>query len=309
MRRARVEQGIGERLEMPNRTDTSTTRASVPASVFDYDRYEARVDELAARYRSNTPFPHLAFDDFLKPEAAHQAAREFPSSADEHWIRYRHVNENKASTDRWENFPPIVDAIIREMNSPRFVALISRLTGIEGLLADPDIEGGGMHQSWNGGFLNVHTDFTMHRARPNWRRRCNLIFYVNEDWDPKWGGALQLWDSRMRNTVEVIDCVLNRAVLFNTPGALHGFPDPLDCPDDRSRKSIQWYFYTEDAATDAMPVATTYYARPADSPIKHLLVRLDNLALRAYAWAKRNLGLSDALISRVMSMFPTRKGH
>jgi hypothetical protein len=185
--------------------------------------------------------------------------------------------------------------------------MLSRLTGIEGLLADPDIEGGGMHQSWTGGFLNVHTDVTMHRTKPGWRRRCNLILYINDGWDAAWGGALQLWDSHMKHAVESVDCVLNRAVLFNTPGALHGFPDPLDCPENHSRRSIQWYYYTDDDGVGAGPIATTYYARPADSPGKHLLVRLDNLALRIYAWAKRTLGLSDTLISRMMSMLPARK--
>lgn len=289
-------------------TSSSASSGTSPATaIFDYERYESSVDELAARYRSNRPFPHLAFDGFLVPDAARLVAHEFPGQADEHWITYRHVNENKASTDRWDDFPPSVTAVIREMNSPRFLALVSKLTGIEGLLADPDIEGGGMHQSWTGGFLNVHTDFTMHRAKPTWRRRCNLILYFNEGWDPQWGGALQLWDSEMKTTVQKVDCILNRAVLFNTPNALHGFPDPLQCPQDRSRKSLQWYYYTVDEAADAVPVATTYHARPSDSAGKHMMVRLDNFALRAYAWAKRNLGLSDTAISRVMSLFPARK--
>ncbi|MFN2426927.1 MAG: 2OG-Fe(II) oxygenase [Candidatus Binatia bacterium] len=291
---------------MEKGSETTPAGNRSPATVLDYDHYETRLDELAAIYRSNIPFPHLAFDDFLVPEVAVRAARDFPSHADDHWIRYRHVNENKASTHHWENFPPIISEIIRELNSPRFVALLSRLTGIDGLMADPDIEGGGMHQSWAGGFLNVHTDFTMHRAKPNWRRRCNLILYMNEGWDLQWGGALQLWDSRMRNNVETVDCILNRAVLFNTPNALHGFPDPLTCPPTQSRKSLQWYYYTADSAAETAAVATTYYARPADSAVKHLLVRLDNIALRAYAWAKRHLGLSDELISRVMSLLPSR---
>jgi hypothetical protein len=156
-----------------------------------------------------------------------------------------------------------------------------------------------MHQSWTGGFLNVHTDFTMHREQPTWRRRCNLILYFNEDWDPAWGGALQLWDSRMKETVKSVDCVLNRAVVFNTPRALHGFPDALTCPENRSRKSLQWYYYTVDETTDAKPVATTYYARPADSSVKHIMVKADNVALRAYQWAKMHLGISDTLITKV----------
>jgi len=294
---------------MLNQAQATTAHGEVPDALFDYDRYEARIDELAASYRSNVPFPHLAFEGFLENAAATQVAHEFPSHADDHWIRYRHVNENKASTDRWDDFPPIVTAIIHEMNSPRFLALISKLTGIEGLLADPDIEGGGMHQAWTGGFLNVHTDFTMHRQKPTWRRRCNLILYFNENWDPDWGGSLQLWESHMKQTIEMVPCHLNNAVLFNTPNALHGFPDPLTCPEDRSRKSLQWYYYTVDEAADAVPVATTYYARPLDSFGKRIAVRLDNLALRAYAWAKRNLGLSDTLVSRVMSLIPGRKPH
>jgi hypothetical protein len=277
--------------------------------LFDYDRFEQHVDELAERYRLNRPCPHVAFRDFLRPGVAEEIARVFPTEADSHWIRYRHVNENKASTDRWEDFPPIVADLIREMNSPRFVALLERLTGIDGLFADPDIDGGGMHQAWSGGFLNVHTDFTMHRQKPSWRRRCNLILYFNENWDERWGGTLQFWDSQMNTVMSTVPCHLNNAVLFNTTDALHGFPEPLECPDDRSRKSLQWYYYTEDVAHTAVPAATTYYPRPADPPMKRLLVHLDNFALRAYSWVKRTFGISDAVVSRVMSLFPSGKRH
>lgn len=292
---------------MTRNPTTPSSGAAAPATLFDYDRHESRVEELAASYSAATPFPHIALDDFLEPDVALQVARGFPAEADEHWVHYRHVNENKASTDRWEDLPPTTAAVIRELNSPRFLAFLGKLTGIDGLMADPDIEGGGMHQSWNGGFLNVHTDFTMHRHKPKWRRRCNLILYMNEGWDPAWGGALQLWDSRMQNQVETVDCLLNRAVIFSTPNALHGFPDPLTCPADRSRRSLQWYYYTLDTAAAPASVATTYFARPEESPVKHLLVRLDNLAVRAYSWVKRRLGLSDALISRVMATFQARK--
>lgn len=276
------------------------------SSIFDYERFESRAADLAESYRANRPFPHLVFDEFLVPGAALEAARDFPTDDDQHWTRYRHVNENKAHTDRWEDFPPTIAAIVREMNSPRFVELLSRVTGIEGLRADPDIEGGGMHQSWQGGYLNVHTDFTMHRKNQTWRRRCNLILYMNEDWNPDWGGALQLWDSRMKDQMEQVPCLLNRAVLFNTPKALHGFPDPLTCPEGRSRKSVQWYYYTADESEDAVPVATTYYARPQDPALRRVFIQLDNLALRAYAWIKRRLGLTDAFVSRVMRLLPKR---
>ncbi len=280
---------------------------STDRPIFSYERWESRLAELAPVYQRNRPFPHLFFEDFLDPTVIAQLATEFPTEMDGHWVRYRHVNENKASIDRWEDLPPMIAAVLRELNSPRFMALLRKLTGIPDLIADPEIDGGGMHQAWAGGFLNVHTDFTMHRHRPNWRRRCNLIVYLNDDWNPDWGGAIEVWSAGMDRCVESMPCLINRAILFDTPDALHGFPEPLRCPEDRSRKSLQLYYYTVDESADAVPVATTYYARPEDSRLKRFLVRLDNRALSFYDTAKRRLGISDTLVSRIMAALGGRK--
>lgn len=277
------------------------------ADLFPYERYETRAAELAAAYRTRAPFPHMFFDQLLEADVARRLAAEFPMEATDHWVRYRHVNENKASIDRWEDLPPTIAALMRELNSPRFMALLTTITGIAGLIPDPGIDGGGMHQAWTGGFLNVHTDFTMHRHQPSWRRRCNIIMYLNEDWNPEWGGAIEVWDQGMNRCVDSLPCLINRALLFDTPDALHGFPEPLRCPEDKSRKSLQLYYYTVDEGAQPGPVATTYYARPKDSLVKRMLVRLDNRALRAYDTLKRRLGLSDTFVSRVMAVLGGRK--
>lgn len=269
--------------------------------LFPYGRHLPRLDEESRRYRQNHPVPHLCFEEFLDPAVARALAAQFPSHASEHQVRYRHVNENKASTDRWEDLPPLVAQVMDELNSPRFVALLRGLTGIPELMADPDIDGGGMHQAWTGGFLNVHTDFTMHRQRAGWRRRCNLILYLNEGWEPAWGGHLEFWAGDMSRCVESLPCDLNRAVIFSTPGARHGFPEPLRCPEGQSRKSLQLYYYTVDDDGGATPQATTYYARPADAPVKRALVKLDNGMVRLYSALKRRLGLSDSVVSRLMA--------
>jgi hypothetical protein len=266
-----------------------------------------RIDELARSYRSSTPGPHLAFHHFLEPALAAELAAQFPSDPRAHQVRYRHVNENKASTDRWEDFPPLVATVMRELNSPRFLAFLRRLTGIADLVADPDVEGGGMHQAWAGGFLNVHTDFTVHRRHANWRRRCNLILYLSDGWDPAWGGSLELWAPDMSRCLETISCTLNHAVIFDTPGIRHGFPSPLRCPDGHSRKSLQLYYYTVDRVA-AVPRATTYFARPDDSPLRRLLVRMDNRLIHLYSALKRRLGTSDAGVSRLMRWVDRGRG-
>ncbi len=277
------------------------------APLFPYERWEPRVPELAPAYQKNAPYPHLFFENLLEESVVNELVAEFPMEMNDHWVRYRHVNENKASIDRWEDLPPLIAAVLRELNSDRFMALLRELTGIHDLIADPDIDGGGMHQAWAGGFLNVHTDFTMHRRRANWRRRCNLIVYLNEEWNPDWGGAIEVWSPGMDRCVESMPCLINRAILFDTPNALHGFPEPLQCPETRSRKSLQLYYYTVDGEAEPGPVATTYYARPKDSLLKRFLVRLDNVMLKAYDTTKRRLGISDTFVSRVMSVLGGRK--
>jgi Rps23 Pro-64 3,4-dihydroxylase Tpa1-like proline 4-hydroxylase len=277
------------------------------SDLFPYERYESRAAELGAAYRARKPYPHMFFESLLEGAIAKRLTDEFPMEATDHWVRYRHVNENKASIDRWEDLPPTIAAVLRELNSPRFMALLTKITGIEGLIPDPDIDGGGMHQAWTGGFLNVHTDFTMHRHQPSWRRRCNIILYLNEDWNPDWGGAIEVWDHGMNRRVDSMPCFINRALLFDTPNALHGFPEPLRCPENRSRKSLQLYYYTVDEGQQDGPVATTYYARPNESFAKRMMVRLDNRALRTYDTVKRRLGLSDTFVSRVMAAFGGRK--
>jgi len=273
--------------------------AAPQADLFPYERYVPRLADLAQAYRASAPVPHLAFHHFLDPALAAGLATQFPARPREHQVRYRHVNENKASTDRWEDLPPLVAAVIQELNSARFVAFLRRLTGIADLVADPDIEGGGMHQAWPGGFLNVHTDFTVHRRHAGWRRRCNLILYLNDGWDPAWGGSLEFWAHDMSRCVGIVSCALNHAVIFDTPDARHGFPSPLSCPAGESRKSLQLYYYTVDHRV-AAPQATTYFARPSDPAFRRVLVRMDNGLLRLYSALKRRLGMSDAGVSRVM---------
>lgn len=79
-----------------------------------------------------------------------------------------------------------------ELNGPEFRAWLSDVTGIPGLLADPELEGGGIHQIPTGGYLKIHTDFNWNK-RLEMHRRVNVLLYLNEDWDEDWGGHIEFW--------------------------------------------------------------------------------------------------------------------
>jgi 2OG-Fe(II) oxygenase superfamily len=275
---------------------------------FDYESWRERLPALAKRYRGNRPFPHIHLEGFLDSGAAHALAKEFPRPDSNAWIQYKHQNENKMGLPKRELFPGRIGRVVDELNSPEFVAWLSELTGIEGLVADDTLEGGGLHQSARGGFLNVHADFTMHHHHKNWRRRINLIVYLNEDWQEQWGGAIELWDRDMKRCVAKVPPLLNHALIFNTDEtSFHGFPDRLACPDGTSRKSLALYYYTPERNGGGHGKSTNYRARPGDGPVRSALIWADKQAVHLYSRVKETFGLSDDFASRLLGFLSRKK--
>src|SRR5262245_51513436 len=148
-------------------------------AVLDYPTRLADARRLRDAYRAADPYPHAVFDDFLQPRTVEQALREFPSLDDaSSWTHWQHVNESKFGKTNRREFPPAIGAIVDELRSVRFIGFLTALTGLEGLFPDDQLEGGGMHQSVRGGFLNVHADFTVHPHHSNWQRRINVLVYL-----------------------------------------------------------------------------------------------------------------------------------
>lgn len=113
--------------------------------------------------------------------------------------------------------------------------------GIDGLTMET--VGGGYHCIEPGGFLQMHTDFSI-SPRTGRYRRLNCLIYLNEDWqDP--GGHLQLWD----DAGPVVDIApeFNRMVVFQTSSrSWHGHPVPAA----RVRRSVAAYFFTDEPPPD-----------------------------------------------------------
>lgn len=194
-----------------------------------------------------------------------------------------------------------------ELNSPAFVNMLSRMTGLPGLIPDPSLEGGGLHQSGRGGFLNVHTDFSNHHYHKHWRRRVNLILYLNDSWRDEWGGAIEFWETSMRRCMARYAPQLNHAVIFTTDErSLHGFPEPLRCPENVSRKSLALYYYTVEDDSQTEVRSTDYRARPDDGLAKSAMIWLDKKAVDFYSKAKTKFGFSDEMASKILH-FLSRK--
>jgi Rps23 Pro-64 3,4-dihydroxylase Tpa1-like proline 4-hydroxylase len=214
---------------------------------------------LAPQYRDAQPFPHIVIDDFLDADILRTVLADFPSS------------ENKEYFDRDQErlkfqYPPYdvssgpVRNLFAELNNQAFLGFLEELTGIKGLIPDPHFEGGGFHETKHGGHLGVHADFNVHE-RLGLERRLNLLIYLNEDWHDDYGGQLELWNKDMSDCAVRVTPVFGRAVIFNTAlDSFHGHPDPLNCPPDRSRRSIATYYYTAaEEGIGLLPKRTTNF--------------------------------------------------
>jgi 2OG-Fe(II) oxygenase superfamily len=278
------------------------TLEATAENLVDYGRLAARLQPLARQYQDAEPYPHVVLDEFLDPGVARRLVAEFPPVDPTRWTSYTHVNERKYGRSDRRVFPPTIGQIVDLLNAPTFLRILQDLTGIAGLLADPSLEGGGLHQSGRGGFLNVHADFTGHPHRPKWRRRVNLLLYLNQDWKDEYGGHLELWSRDMSRCVRKVAPVFNRVLIFSTVAdAFHGHPEPMKCPEDVTRKSLALYYFTEEAGAFRVR-STEYRARPGDGA-RAVAIYLDKMALRGYDRAKRVLGLDDTFASRLLGWF------
>jgi len=267
--------------------------------MLDYEKLEERAKRLHEQYVGASPYPHVVVDDFLDEPAADAVRREF-AGMDEVWKYYHHYNEKKLAITDLERMPPHVAALLGELASPRFVAFIEQLTGLEGLIPDPSLEGAGMHMIRRGGFLNIHNDFQTHTKNRTWSRQVNLILFLNRGWQEAWGGHAELWNADMTEREHALLPVFNRCLIFNTQApAHHGHPDPLACPEDEARKSIAVYYYRDEGRVGKL-APTDYVARPQDTAWQRLWIRVDEWALRLVTFLKGHTPLSDETLSRIL---------
>lgn len=282
------------------------TSQEASGKIINLQKWSKPLQAKQPAYRAALPYPHIVIDHFLENWAAKKALEVFPKVQDDGWIHYLHVNEKKHGLNKMELLPPFIQEVIKELNSPDFVQLVSELTGIEGLIADEDLEGGGLHQSSRGGFLNIHADFTVHPHKRNWRRRVNLLIYFNENWQEEYNGHLELWSRDMANCEKRIAPLFNRCVIFNTDeDSYHGLPDPIQCPENDTRKSLALYYFTEEKELPKKR-ATNYRARPEDG-WRSILIWLDKKLIASYNVIKGVLGINDDFVSKVLNWFNRKK--
>jgi hypothetical protein len=190
------------------------------------------------------PFPHLVLDNFFDPALLDVVLSEFPRPGEIEWRRFDNEREIKLASARESSFGPATRLLLYHLNSITFLEFLGSVTGIANLISDPCFDGGGLHQIVRGGKLGIHSDFNKH-PRYGLDRRLNLLLYLSKDWREEYGGHLELWNREMTRCEAKILPVFNRLMVFGTTDfTYHGHPDPLQCPEGMTRKSLALYYFS-----------------------------------------------------------------
>ena len=69
----------------------SSIETSKKQTAFSYECWFSQLSQLKKQYTTADPFPSIVLENFLEPEAAEQALREFPRVDSESWTFYIHL--------------------------------------------------------------------------------------------------------------------------------------------------------------------------------------------------------------------------
>jgi len=225
-------------------------------------------------YELGEPWPHLVLDDVFEPSLIAAAEQEQLECADELLTRRRNYQGREAHA---EIVGPASQRLLGLLQSTIMTKLVSEVTGIPFLEPDRAHVWAGVKALGPGGYTTVHRDFPKHPLTGLFHR-VNAILYLNHDWQPSYGGALELWDREMRRCEKTVRPVAGRLLIFETTSdTLHGIPTPIMCPPDRVQLSLVACFYSaEPPARLAMGVSVWPPRRPSQ-PMRPPLTTLNGL--------------------------------
>src|SRR5579863_4674531 len=157
-------------------------------------------DRIRETFLHAKPFRHVVIEDFFDAGFAERLLDESPSF-DRKLARAEsgHIG-GKAVNTKIATIGPAYEELYALLSSTPFLEYVSRLSGIDDLILDPAMYGGGTHENLHGQELDPHVDFNYDQSR-QLHRRLNLIVYLNKGWRSEWGGAIEI-HSNPRNPHE-----------------------------------------------------------------------------------------------------------
>lgn len=259
-------------------------------------------DELRARVLGAEAYPHGCLDNFLKPDFADEVYNAYPSfqQASEMGREFSAVNERgKIQITDSSKFPEPIKKLHDLTSSQEFLDLMSYATNIPNLIADPDLVGGGIHETRPRGYLDVHVDFNYIKEK-QWHRRLNILIFFNKNWKDEYKGCFEVWDKDVKKLVDSYSPIFNRCCFFETSNISYHGVSAVTCPPDMTRKSFAAYYYTTEAPAHwtGEEHSTIFKARPEEKMKGKVLMPLETAQRQMSHAVNRLKGAVKSVIGR-----------
>ena len=201
------------------------------------------------------PFEHIVIDNFIRGDEVPKLLEEMDELTIDksYYFGCSKFEKNKYAFNK--NLGENMSRLFAELNSDKFIDELENATGINNIVrGESGLEGAGVHKVLNGGFLCMHTDFEGYHSSEHGflKRELKLLLYMNGCWCSEFNGELCLYDKTSGKITKKIQPILNRCVIFATPGNIHGHPSILKIPEGMARQSIAIYYYVRNTSSDTV---------------------------------------------------------
>lgn len=237
--------------------------------MINFTAIEANISQLAEEFKTATPFPCVAIDNFADENKLYKILDTFPVPGQDNLNKSRDYifAKNKYEKANFKDVSPECNEIYQDLVSERFQQIVRKITD-QDVFVDREFHGGGIHQGGEGSFLDMHVDFNYHPLHQNWFRNLNILLYLNPGWKPEYKGQLKLKHTETGEYTE-IEPLFNRCVIMFTRGyTLHGY-DPIAFPSGKFRRSIATYAYNLDH--NPQDKRSTLWIPETSSPLKKVI--------------------------------------
>jgi len=206
--------------------------------------------DLETEFRRHPEYSLLQLDNIIPQQIATQMSKEIDKIPLEDCKKFTRKGSCMYEHNKLDD-TPVADQVVHALHSKTFIDWLQKVTDTVDLIPDPHLVGAGYMRSFQGDSLQVHTDFNWNNEL-RLHRMVNLIIYLNDDWKKEWGGNLQFYDTENNKLLsEVVPSLGNAVIWMYNNLAYHGYPEPMTCPKNKSRKGIRLFYYVSNAAYDA----------------------------------------------------------
>ncbi len=209
-------------------------------------------DSLKELHKYKVPVPFTIIDNFLPDNIFNAVVEEIKNIPSEEYSTFSSKDSNRKELRNFST-APVLQTLSNSFHSSPFIYWIEKITGVEKLIPDPHLRGGGLAKIYSNNKLGLHTDFNWNdQLRLN--RKVNLILYLTPGWQSSWNGDLELWNKDGSACVQKIEPTPNRLVFWNYESwLLHGQSEKLSTPENVSRDNLIHFYYTSNATWEEDP--------------------------------------------------------